>query len=265
MPQIFKRISDGQLRYRPSGVDTQVTDIVTRAATTVSTTGNIDNLDLTGYSELRMTNASDSTIRGIVAGVAGERKTIVSLGAGHVFLAHQNASSSAANRLINFVTSGNTPLAAGVGVAEIEYDATTARWRLVSHTQGAAITVTFDAANFTANGTMTWTVDSGDQVTFTYLIVGRTMEVVLALEGYTTGGVANTQLRVTIPGSYTVPTGTTQQLHWTFDNVTAKTGLILAVGGETYLRNYRDITLASNWELVTNNGFIRGSIRFSIS
>lgn len=109
---------------------------------TVTTTGNIDDLDLEGAGLLRMNNASLSTIRGLKAGYAGQEVTVVSIGAGQVDLAHQNAGSLTGSRLINTVTSASTSLAAGSGMATYKYDETTARWRLLTHTQGAGISFT---------------------------------------------------------------------------------------------------------------------------
>ena len=107
---------------------------------TTTSTGNIDDLDFSNASLVRMNNATDATIRGLLAGTAGQRVTIQSVGAGHVYLSHQNTGdATAANRLINFITSADTPLAAGVGSATFEYDGTTSRWRLIAHHQGAAI------------------------------------------------------------------------------------------------------------------------------
>lgn len=107
---------------------------------TTTSTGNIDDLDFSNASLVRMNNATDATIRGLLAGTAGQRVTIQSVGAGHVYLSHQNTGdATAANRLINFLTSADTPLAAGVGSATFEYDGTTSRWRLIAHHQGAAI------------------------------------------------------------------------------------------------------------------------------
>jgi hypothetical protein len=233
--------------------------------TTITTTGNIDNLDVGGARFVRMNNATLATIRGLVAGYPGQLVTFVSIGAGNVFFNHQDTNSTAANRLINFVTSAGTPLAAAVGTATFVYDGTTLRWRLVEHTQGAPITPTFAAGDYTANGTMTWTVESGDVIAFTYYLNGRNLTLAYAIEGTTIAAPLSTQLRMAIPNGYTIAAGTTQDQSWTFDNVTGKTGLTLAVFGEAYIRHYRDITLAANWEAVTNNGFIRGNITFGIS
>jgi hypothetical protein len=82
----------------------------------VTTTGVITALALptgTGDLLIYMNNATLATIQGIAAGLSGQRLTILSIGAGQVDFAHQNAGATAANRLINFATSGNTSLAAG--------------------------------------------------------------------------------------------------------------------------------------------------------
>jgi len=138
---------------------------------TSTATGNIDDLDIgdAPIVELRMNNASTATIRGLVgSGKGGQIVKIFSVGAGNVELAHQNAGSTAANRLINAVTGMNTPLAAGFGTATYVYDATTQRWRLQSHNQGAAIAYT---PTWTTSGTAP-TLGNGT-ITGSYLITGN--------------------------------------------------------------------------------------------
>lgn len=100
--------------------------------TTVTTTGNIDDLDFDSAGLLRMNNAALSTLRGLASKVdyAAEGLWIVSLGAGNVDIAHQDANSSAANRIIT-PTAATVTLTAGTGRAFLIYDLTTARWRLV--------------------------------------------------------------------------------------------------------------------------------------
>lgn len=96
----------------------------------ITTTGNIDDLDVDGAAVLLMNNASLSTIRGIKAGYSGKDIVVIPIGAGNVELAHQNANSAAANRLINFNTAANTVLTPGV-IAYYRRDDTTNRWRQV--------------------------------------------------------------------------------------------------------------------------------------
>ena len=99
---------------------------------TVTTTGNIDNLDFESAGLLRMDNGVLSTIRGLLAKgeYAGQMVTIVAIGAGAVDLAHQDANSTAANRIIT-PTAATVTVTAATGRAMLIYDLTAARWRLV--------------------------------------------------------------------------------------------------------------------------------------
>ena len=90
-----------------------------------------------------MNNATLTTIRGIVAGLPGQIVTFISVGASQVDFVHQDATdSTAANRLINTVTSINTSIYPGKGTASYQYDASALRWRLIRHEQGNAIAYT---------------------------------------------------------------------------------------------------------------------------
>lgn len=137
-----------------TGVDT-IEDVLKLASDTLTSTatGNVDNLAIGNAPivHVRFNNASTVTLRGIAgSGVDGQICVVDSVGAGNVLLAHQNSGSTAANRLINYVTGMDTPLAAALGRAVFVYDATTQRWKMVSHNQGAAITYT---PTWTSTGT----------------------------------------------------------------------------------------------------------------
>jgi hypothetical protein len=165
---------------------------------TTTSTGTQNDFALTSQASLlRCNNASLLTLTGLATGVDGQRLTIVSVGAGQVDLSHQAAGSTAANRLINFATVGATSLAAGSGAAILVYDATTARWRLVAHEQGAFITRTFAAGNYTASAG-TWTVASATRDAF--MLRGRTL-LFSANAGGTTSGTPVT-VKIAIPNSY---------------------------------------------------------------
>lgn len=166
---------------------------------TVTTTGNIDDLDFQYCSVILMNNATLSTIRGLKAGFPGQEVTIISIGAGQVNLAHQNAGSAAANRLINFVTSISTPLAASKGNASYKYDETTVRWRLIDHNQGDFIDISYDAANFTASGTMVWSVSAGDQESYLYYLEGRSAIVAFNINTSSISGTLSSQLWLILP------------------------------------------------------------------
>ncbi|MBI5202869.1 MAG: hypothetical protein HY925_14855, partial [Elusimicrobia bacterium] len=181
---------------------------VTSAGTLVQTTtltGTQNDLAVTSARHLilRLNNASLLTITGFSAGNDGDIIEIVSVGAGQVELDHQDSGSSAGNRLINFVTSGNTPLAAGVGTARVVYDATTARWRLVEHEQGAWISPAYSAGDYTASGGGTWTVDSGDVGLYRYYLQGKNALVTFVLNATTISGTV-AALNVKLPHGWSV-------------------------------------------------------------
>src|SRR5687767_3216414 len=60
-------------------------------------------------------------------------------------------------------------------------------------------TVPYDAANFSGSGGMTWTVDAGDQITYSYLLDGDHMRVAWFIDNSSTSG-GNTWLKLKIPG-----------------------------------------------------------------
>lgn len=141
------------------------------------------------------TNASLATISQFTgSAVAGAEVWVISAGAGQVDLSHEIA--GVGDSLHNVTTSAVTSLSAGVGAAKYVYDATIQRWRMVAHQQGAWITPTFNAANYTASGTMTWVPDAGDIGVCKYLLDGRRLHVVFNGSTMTIGGVVSTQLRL---------------------------------------------------------------------
>ena len=228
---------------------------------TVSTTGNIDNLDFSNADLLRMSNSSAATIRGLAAGVAGQRVVIVSVGAAEVTLAHQNSNSTAANRLINFATSAATPLAPGTGAAIYEYDATTQRWRLVAHEQGAWLSPSFNAGDFTANGSMTWTVGSSDVQTYSYYLRGRSLLLVVHVSFTTIGGTVNTNLQIKIPGGFTSARSVYSPCLIANSSRAVGDFLVLSGGATNVLVENPG---ATNWSLGTDNVQVSGQISFEV-
>lgn len=170
---------------------------------TITSTGTQNDYAVTAARSLilRCNNATLLTFNGFAAGTDGDIIDIVSVGAGQVDVAHQNAGSSAANRFINFATVGKTSLAAGVGTARFVYDGTTARWRLVHHEQGAWITPTFSAGDYTSDAG-TWVVGAGDIINCQYYLRGKELSVVLSCLTTTVTGTPS-ELRRAIPGGYT--------------------------------------------------------------
>jgi hypothetical protein len=62
--------------------------------------------------------------------------------------------------------------------------------------------VAYASGNFTGSSSMTWTVSSGGQVTYSYAILGRLMIVFFTITG-TVGGTVSTSLQIAIPAGKT--------------------------------------------------------------
>lgn len=152
---------------------------------------------------IRLSNATTLQITGIAGGVDGQHLILVANGAGLVTLHNQNASSSNGNRLENFIQAGGTPLAPASGTAHYIYDGTSAHWVLVSHEQGAWITPSFDAATFTGDSSMTWTLTAPDVIANRYVVRGNTVTYIFRLNTTTVGGTPSTTLQITLPNSWT--------------------------------------------------------------
>jgi hypothetical protein len=208
---------------------------------TVTTTGNITALPLptgSGNLVIYMNNATLATIQGIAAGLSGQRLSIVSVGAGQVDCAHQNAGATAANRLINIATSGNTPLAAGTGSADFMYDATNSRWRLVTHEQGAWITPA--TPTFSGNGSMTWTTVTVNLNR--YKLRGRDLTIQFDFNG-TAGGTPNTLLQFTLANGFTAAAN----YAGVYDGNLLAAALWSTTSGLNTFGFYKDLTAGANW------------------
>ncbi len=195
-----------------------------------SNTGAVDDLDFLNASTIRMTNATVATIRGLKAGYPGQRVAIISAGAGQVDLAHQNTSSTAANRLLNVMTGAASSLAANVGRAEYEYDGTTLRWRLLFHDQGAAISYT-----------PTWTAQSANPSLGNGTLVGSYFQKGLLVDVF---------LNLTIGSTTTLGTGL-----WLFSLPFAFTGTSPVCAG--FVTNTGGAVI--NPMITTITGFIHGA------
>ncbi len=178
---------------------------------TITSTGSQNNLAISEADLVIFNNASDITVTGIAAPSSpskpGKPLRCISIGAGNVFFKHQNGSSTAANRLINFATSGDTPLAAGVGTAMFVYDSVNSRWRLMLHEQGEWL-------DYSATSTIVG-FSSRTATSLRYFLRGRTVTLMWYL-----GGTSNS-------------TSTTFTIPYTANNTGASDGAAEAVAGVT--------------------------------
>lgn len=211
---------------------------------TSTTTGNIDDFDFNNARLIRFNNATDTTLRGLKAGVAGQLVTIVSVGAGHVFLEHENAGSSAANRLFNTITSGPTPLATTCGKATYRYDGTSARWRLIAHDQGQFIDIPYASTTYDSDTGAFWTVDAGDVIVQKILIVGRQALVICTYVTTTVLVGVGSRLRADFSGYKTWTWLTTTRNYARIDQSPAANaiGMITCAAGTSRIQFSRDVT-----------------------
>lgn len=232
---------------------------------TTTATGNVDDLDFANASIIRMNNASLATIRGLKAGVPGQRVTIVSVGAGQVNLSHQDTGdATASSRLICKATSGKTPLAAGTGTAVLQCDGTTARWRLVSHDQGGWITPAYSAGNFASLGGGTaWTVIAANQDTYAYMLVGKLLTVAFRIESTNVTG-APLELLLAVPGGFSVAKATNIPFQ-AIDKGAAAFGIARVAAADTSIR-FQSSATGAGWQATAGSDtFTRGTIFFEVT
>jgi len=173
---------------------------------TTTGTGNQADFNLsTKVTWLRCTGAAPAfggfQING-VAPASGDRVVIECLGTtAKVYHEETGFESVAANRIICPSTNGQI---VGVnGRIELIYDGTSSRWRAQCIDPGAPIDVTFNAADYTGSGSMTWTVASGDVEMFRYQQMGRRLRIEMMLFTTTVGGTVSTTLQAKVPGGFT--------------------------------------------------------------
>lgn len=242
---------------------------------TISLTGSNNNVSVSEADVVYLSNASLLTITGIVAPASpakpGKPLWLVAAGAGQVDFVNASGSSTAANRLLNFATSGNTSLAPGSasvqgGAACYVYDDVNSRWRLVFHEQGALITPTFAAGTYTGNGAMTWTLTAGDVTSQKYRLSGRTVTASWSLATTTVGGTPNTSLQIgnAAWGGFTGSAlEMANAMGFVSDNGTPTTGYAQINAGGTFIRCIR--SNQANWAAATDTTALVGQISFEVT
>jgi hypothetical protein len=127
---------------------------------------------------------------------------------------------------------------------------------------GAWTTPTFSAGNFTASGSMTWTVESGDVTTYTYAILNKTMFLSFYIITTTVGGTPSTSLKIAIPGSKS-SAKSVRSLVFLSDNGVALTGYADTGISGTVITIYKPDY--SNFTASTNNTQVLGTLTFEIN
>lgn len=246
-------------------------DIVGKSRRTVQTTtstGSQNNFSITdGYTVLICSNASALILTGASIGgsapSAGDVLIIHNEGTSTVKVTKEDTNSTAANRF-------DTPSAGGQiigtdGTMVFVYEAGSMnRWHLVSVESGAPLSVAYAAGNFTASGSMTWTVESGDQYQFQYQQQGKLVKIWLSINTSSVGGTPSTTLVVAIPGGFTTVLGGAIVCRIS-DNGTGAASICSINGSATTMNFYKDFTAAANWTASTNNTAVQGFFEFEIA
>jgi uncharacterized protein YjeT (DUF2065 family) len=230
---------------------------------TTALTGLQHNLAIpAGCSVVYLLGTSGLQLTGIAAGLAGQVLTLVNISNGQVDLLNLNAGSSAGNRLQNLATSGPTSLAQGSSAsARYIYDATFSVWRLEHHEQGAWLSIPYNAANFTGNGGMTWTVDAGDVTALSYRLNGRTLQINIALATTSVGGTLSNSLTIGgVPYTAAKAATTLAQLS---DNAARLAGILSISAGTASLSVLR--IDAVSFSAATNTTLVFGSLTYEVT
>lgn len=212
-------------------------------------------------------NETDLTINGFdkTGWETGSIIHVISAGAGNVIFNHNNAGSVEGQRINNQV-SGARILVASQGSLKLVLRASPATgivyWYVTEHDQGAWIVPTFAAGDYTANGSMTWTVESAD-ATISYYIIGRKMTVAFRLATTTIGGSVNSLLWIKIPGGHSANRIAYAPVWITLQGPVREVGYAAAaLHGATLISISR--LAEGNWILSTNTTYVFGEITFEI-
>lgn len=130
---------------------------------------------------------------------------------------------------------------------------------------GEWITPTFNAGDFVGAGALTWTVQAGDVITYEWSLLNKTMTVRFFLQATSTGGVANGQLTMRVPGGATIAKSSVSTIT-TYDNGIERLGYISADANGTFFNLYTGTYWgATNWSATSaNNTAMSGQITFEI-
>lgn len=127
---------------------------------------------------------------------------------------------------------------------------------------GEWVNVAFDAGNFAGSDSMTWTVESADQLTFQYTLIGKTLIINVDINATTVGGTPSNLLLVTIPGGFTA-NKSVQVVYRATDNGTTAIAVMSVAASGTVMRFSANL-LGTSWSLSTNATRVQAQIAFEV-
>jgi hypothetical protein len=127
---------------------------------------------------------------------------------------------------------------------------------------GPWVQMPFDSADFTAGGSMVWTVERGDVSTCAYQKLGKVMIFIFSISATSTTGTASNELRIALPPNTIIMRSTQNPIKFLLGTNVA-IGTVFASQGLTYLKLVQlDSTV--NFPLLTNSLDVHGQITFEI-
>ena len=146
----------------------------------------------------------------------------------------------------------------GVGVTESAGVPATAP-AITMHLPGTWTTPAFNAGDFTANGSMVWTVDSVQ--TFAYTLNYKVMTVVFALGHTSVGGTPSNRLQVLVPGGKIVSKQAINPFIAYHNAPAFVIGACIAIAGSRILSLLHP---TGNWAASARNTSVFGQITFEV-
>lgn len=179
----------------------EIKGLLMGAGSTLRTdTGTVNNWNpgMAGHTYVEWNGTATLTVTGIVsAGFVGQSVVVRNIGTGVIYFQPANANSAASNRFWH--SSNRFPLPVAPGGWIMYRWGPQGIWMLVGHQQGAWVPIPYAASNYTASGSMTWTVEAGDVLSHKYRIDGLTLWLNFYLATTTIGGTPSTDLNVLLP------------------------------------------------------------------
>lgn len=172
----------------------------------ISVTGNTELTAVSRLSFFRIRATALTTVTSII-GNGNTTPTdgdivIIYTGRERVDIVNESGSASAAAYRINTGINGSTISLFTGGSITLIYDSQLSRWFVLEFNQSVWITPTFSAGDFTASGSMTWTVGSGDVFTYAYILNGNKLTISFVLATTSVGGTLGPTLQIKIPGGF---------------------------------------------------------------
>jgi hypothetical protein len=275
----FNPSSDVSARLRIAPRSTSILQYNSKAARWVSLSQNPDNIvaSYTGattadndFAPAGLRSAStlliDKTVKS--ATISGfdsigvpvnARKRIINNGLYSFDILHANVNSLVGNRVY---CPGQTRYRLHPREAVELYQQTEGGWKLVACEKADQwVDVSYASGNFTTDAG-TWTVDSGDQITYAYHLDGNKMTIAFDLR--TTSIATNpTILKIAIPGARIVARDISSPILAVNAGTQISTAYVIALTGQTTIWIVRDVS-ATAWSAATNTTRVWGQVTFFI-